>query len=389
MPSFPFFRERTQKHEWIGGRYSFPIEVKDGKDVVRPACVLWMEMPERVLVGSKAFDPRVPAPLVETLDEAMSMPVEGPPRRPSRIRVPDEEMARELRSVFRGIPVIVAPVPELDETFDEISKAANRQANPSYLGGGATPEIVGKLFAAAIALFRAAPWRHIDDQQIIAVDIPAFGIRDACLSVIGSDGEPFGLLLFRSTKDFWSFTLDLETEDGDADSEDGVVKDDVAVCSLTFDHKKKIPHSLMREIREHAWPVAGVRGYPAFICLDSSMNHLEATERDFRIMTALVHAFVPFYERHGRLFDEEEPEEVVFSSDGEVEVTLTAPHPRLLDEAPRFDEEDDSSFDDDPFEEPQIRITPPVGRNDPCPCGSGKKYKKCHGAPSAAPETAR
>jgi len=21
-----------------------------------------------------------------------------------------------------------------------------------------------------------------------------------------------------------------------------------------------------------------------------------------------------------------------------------------------------------------------VGRNDPCPCGSGRKYKKCHGA---------
>ncbi|MGH3013595.1 MAG: SEC-C metal-binding domain-containing protein, partial [Gaiellaceae bacterium] len=21
-----------------------------------------------------------------------------------------------------------------------------------------------------------------------------------------------------------------------------------------------------------------------------------------------------------------------------------------------------------------------VGRNDPCPCGSGKKFKKCHGA---------
>jgi len=20
-----------------------------------------------------------------------------------------------------------------------------------------------------------------------------------------------------------------------------------------------------------------------------------------------------------------------------------------------------------------------IGRNDPCPCGSGKKYKKCHG----------
>ena len=29
---------------------------------------------------------------------------------------------------------------------------------------------------------------------------------------------------------------------------------------------------------------------------------------------------------------------------------------------------------------PTVRYeTPPPGRNDPCPCGSGKKYKKCHG----------
>jgi preprotein translocase subunit SecA len=25
------------------------------------------------------------------------------------------------------------------------------------------------------------------------------------------------------------------------------------------------------------------------------------------------------------------------------------------------------------------RDSPKVGRNDPCPCGSGKKFKKCHG----------
>ena len=29
---------------------------------------------------------------------------------------------------------------------------------------------------------------------------------------------------------------------------------------------------------------------------------------------------------------------------------------------------------------PQKRESPKVGRNDPCPCGSGKKYKKCCGA---------
>ncbi|RMH39493.1 MAG: hypothetical protein D6689_16345 [Deltaproteobacteria bacterium] len=29
---------------------------------------------------------------------------------------------------------------------------------------------------------------------------------------------------------------------------------------------------------------------------------------------------------------------------------------------------------------PVVRETPKVGRNDPCPCGSGKKYKRCCGA---------
>jgi uncharacterized protein YchJ len=29
--------------------------------------------------------------------------------------------------------------------------------------------------------------------------------------------------------------------------------------------------------------------------------------------------------------------------------------------------------------QPVFRTEPKVGRNDPCPCGSGKKYKKCHG----------
>jgi len=42
---------------------------------------------------------------------------------------------------------------------------------------------------------------------------------------------------------------------------------------------------------------------------------------------------------------------------------------------PVFFEED---FDDE--DEPQPAVSEKVGRNDPCPCGSGKKYKKCCGA---------
>jgi preprotein translocase subunit SecA len=39
-----------------------------------------------------------------------------------------------------------------------------------------------------------------------------------------------------------------------------------------------------------------------------------------------------------------------------------------------------SNGDGQPEGQPVRRSEPKVGRNDPCPCGSGKKYKKCHGA---------
>ena len=31
-------------------------------------------------------------------------------------------------------------------------------------------------------------------------------------------------------------------------------------------------------------------------------------------------------------------------------------------------------------QEPRRIITKKIGRNEPCPCGSGKKYKQCHGS---------
>jgi tetratricopeptide (TPR) repeat protein len=42
-----------------------------------------------------------------------------------------------------------------------------------------------------------------------------------------------------------------------------------------------------------------------------------------------------------------------------------------------YDEDDDY---DAPPQETVRRVEPKLGRNDPCHCGSGKKYKKCHGA---------
>jgi uncharacterized protein YecA (UPF0149 family) len=40
----------------------------------------------------------------------------------------------------------------------------------------------------------------------------------------------------------------------------------------------------------------------------------------------------------------------------------------------------DCDHDHAPPPEPFRRSAPKIGRNDPCHCGSGKKFKKCHGA---------
>ncbi|MEN8179620.1 MAG: UPF0149 family protein [Pseudomonadota bacterium] len=49
-----------------------------------------------------------------------------------------------------------------------------------------------------------------------------------------------------------------------------------------------------------------------------------------------------------------------------------------MEDYPLFEEPDDlPNFYDQPPPITYVRETPKVGRNDPCPCGSGKKYKKC------------
>jgi uncharacterized protein YecA (UPF0149 family) len=55
----------------------------------------------------------------------------------------------------------------------------------------------------------------------------------------------------------------------------------------------------------------------------------------------------------------------------------------LLVKKPCFRPEDDEAPEASDMEEAEGTVaaaTAKAGRNDPCPCGSGKKFKKCCGA---------
>ncbi len=43
----------------------------------------------------------------------------------------------------------------------------------------------------------------------------------------------------------------------------------------------------------------------------------------------------------------------------------------------KLNDKREERYDDWTPEQPYVNTQPKVGRNDPCPCGSGKKYKKC------------
>lgn len=45
----------------------------------------------------------------------------------------------------------------------------------------------------------------------------------------------------------------------------------------------------------------------------------------------------------------------------------------------QFEDDDEYEYDDIEVQKPFVREKIKIGRNDPCPCGSGKKYKKCCG----------
>jgi len=56
-------------------------------------------------------------------------------------------------------------------------------------------------------------------------------------------------------------------------------------------------------------------------------------------------------------------------------------HAAAPDEAAVAEVAETAALPDDQGEalQPFVRGGQKVGRNDPCPCGSGKKYKQCHG----------
>jgi hypothetical protein len=89
-------RPRAAGREWVGGRLSSPFYVTE-EESYRPELVLWLELPDDLIVGTAMAARDEPVSLAQTLLQAMHRPMVGPPRRPSRSSEPRGAAVRFLR----------------------------------------------------------------------------------------------------------------------------------------------------------------------------------------------------------------------------------------------------------------------------------------------------
>lgn len=351
----------TAPREWIGARVAFPGYVLEGAPY-RPDLIVWIELPEGLVVGGDVVDPARPVSSADALRIAMTAPKVGAPRRPDRVRVADPDLAAELRAAELGVDVVVAPTPEIDEALASMTEALTiDDEDRSYLEDGAiSPETVAELFSTAQRLWAVAPWRVAGDEQVLRVDVPALGVEGWCLSIIGALGESIGFLLFESLAGFEGFLRAAEHP------ERGRLDLGSSILSLTFERGADLPASMRREVARHAWKVAAPDAYPRVDYRDRDGLDRPLQERDLRIVTAIAASLTAFFVKHGAILASDKFEPICESwyDQDDLEVRFTAPYEayELFTIAPVS---------------PRAGDGPRVGRNAPCPCGSGRKYKKC------------
>ena len=270
---------------------------------------------------------------------------------------------------------------------------ASQDDEPSYfVGGNISDAAVEKLFTAGSSLFALKPWTVANAAQVLRMDIPALGVNGACLSIIGQLDESRGVLIFPSLDGFEQFRDAAQA----SAVERGSIAPGTELLSLTFKAATELPTSMRREAIEHGWPVENADAYPLVARRDSDGIPRPLVERHVRLATACALSLSAFLAKHAAIFSSDTFAPVCesyFDDDDDLEVRFTVPYEAFADFELTESADPElvgGEWQDALLERPTEPFRPRAGRNEPCPCGSGRKYKKCHlAADEASPPPSR
>ena len=409
-----------------------------GDRVLEPLLKLYEELGEEqgsdlgfVLAALRIRDPRVLALLQDRLefdaaDGAFCLGLYGDPAaRPALekmlVEIPEEdvELRREITHALEALESpetyyqqepfnILEEYPEIDlPEFDLLNEPERRDllsSSDARIRAGAArtffnieldPKVRKTLFEMAqsdsSALVRARAWESLADAT------ETREIRDAMTAVLNDDSRPLeercgaavGLYAVADAEDVQKGIEALYREDSPKARAKAL---EAMWRSLWKPYAKFFPAHLEDEDRTTLRNALRGAGYFRLTPeIDRIEKHFDSDDEDIREDALFAYALaMPGETTRGRVRGMlRKIDSITELSPEEAQVVMFALDERLRLEGldPVFESEDESG-DEEP--EPASMsvgptVVPPpsqgkVGRNDPCPCGSGKKYKKCHGA---------
>ncbi|MDB5318811.1 MAG: hypothetical protein JWN40_442 [Phycisphaerales bacterium] len=122
--------------------------------------------------------------------------------RPARIATNDPTLERHLCDALGDLVAgvkTVADLPPLDAVKQQLARMPGSAGIPDALSvPGVTREDLRALARAAADFHRAAPWRHLNDHDLLRVDSPPSPAGQKYAVVMGAGGETFGLAFYAS-----------------------------------------------------------------------------------------------------------------------------------------------------------------------------------------------
>ncbi|MBW4633100.1 MAG: hypothetical protein KME30_14740 [Iphinoe sp. HA4291-MV1] len=175
-------------------------------------CILWVDGSQGIVRGMDVVASETgPEAIVRTLMRAMEHPHSpAKPARPQRIVVKDREIQFYLRGVLQDLDIAIDYTPELpliDELFRGFTEILDSQV-PDL-----PPQYAQALREKAFAIWQAAPWELLEEQQILSIEINQWDVGTLYASVMGMLGMEYGILLYRSEESLKRFRATVLRED--------------------------------------------------------------------------------------------------------------------------------------------------------------------------------
>ncbi|BAY40445.1 hypothetical protein NIES2111_48290 [Nostoc sp. NIES-2111] len=198
-------------------------------------CILWVDGSQGIVRGMDVISEDTgPEAIVRTLMRAMEHPHSpAKPARPQKILVRDREIQFYLRGVLQDLDIAIDYAPELpliDELFRGFEEIIDSQV-PDI-----PPQYAKALHEKAYAMWQAAPWEFLEEQQIISIEINKWDVGTLYASVMGMLGMEYGILFYRSEDSLKRFRAEvLSNEESHGHLEEAFLKQDCLF--LTFERE--------------------------------------------------------------------------------------------------------------------------------------------------------